>query len=856
MARKAKPQDSQALFDITPQLRTAACVPAIRQAVADWRTAGYPGITATTKLLFNHWFNTDHRLKNGRPFKYHSFQQEAIETLVYIWEVEKVRTRKVLLEHYTTKALLGSVPLPKYDDFARYCLKMATGSGKTKVMALAIAWQFFNAMREKPDLAKDYAKTFLLIAPNIIVLERLATDFEGGRIFRADPMIPKPLEIFWDMQTVMKGDGERSHTEGTLFVTNIQQLYSREDSEEETSPLEDLLGPLPSKNVQQEVSFTERIAALQTTLMVLNDEAHHTWDEDSEWNKVIRELHVQTPVMTQLDMSATPRYQKGTLFPWVIFDYPLKQAILDNIVKRPVKGVTKAHEAKSDITTVKYQAFLTAGVERWKEYKAQLTPLKKKPVLFIMLNSTVEADDVCDWLQTKYSSEFGGDKTLVIHTDKAGEISKKDLDKARKVSREIDDEDSQVNAVVSVLMLREGWDVQNVTVVVGLRPYTAKANILPEQAIGRGLRLMFRGGVGYQERVDIIGNTAFLEFVEDLEKLEEVKIDSFETGKDKLTILVIQAVTEKLKYDIAFPVLSPALVRKKSLAQEIAALNIHSFNHLPLPLKQAGSKAATFSYEGQDIITLEKLVEREYIIPDPQTAQEVIGFYARQIAHAVKLPSQFSVIAPKVREWFELKAFGVKVDLDAPDLIKAMGSNVASFVCRDLFTKALSKLAIEEQTPEMLAPSRLLSGIEPFPWSRQIYEANKSVLNVVPCGNEFERAFAKFLDMASDVIAMCKVPDSFGFVIEYTDGASNLRNYYPDFVAVDAKGVHWLIETKGAETEEVTFKDRAAALWCENASGLTGVAWRYLKVKQKDFKGLQPDSLEDLIVLAGPTLLS
>ena len=772
---------------------------------------------------------------------------------MYIWEVEKVRTRKELLERYTTKALLGSVPLPKYDDFARYCLKMATGSGKTKVMALAIAWQFFNAVREKPEVAKDYAKTFLLIAPNIIVLERLATDFDGGRIFRADPIIPKSLEIFWDMQTVMKGDGERASTEGTLFVTNIQQLYPRDASDDEPfNPLDDLLGPEPSKEMNQETSFTQRIADLKNNLMVLNDEAHHTWEEDSEWNKVIRDLNGKTPLVTQLDLSATPRFQKGTLFPWVICDYPLKQALLDNIVKRPVKGVTKAQEAKSDIASVKYQAFLTAGVERWKEYKEQLKPLKKKPVLFVMLNSTSEADEVGDWLRTKYPSEFSGDKTLVIHTNKAGEISQKDLDKARKVSREIDEQSSEVNAVISVLMLREGWDVQNVTVVVGLRPYSAKANILPEQAIGRGLRLMFRAsGLGYQERVDIIGNNAFLEFVEDLEKLEEVKIDSFETGKDKLQILVIQPVEAKLNYDIAFPVLSPALVRKKSLAQEIALLEVNSFVHQALPIKESNSKGSAFTYEGRDIITLETLVEREYVVPDPQTSGEVIGFYARQIAQAVKLPSQFSVIAPKVREWFEGRAFGQAVNLDAPEIIKAMGSNVASYVCRDLFTKALSKLAVEQQTPEVLAPSRMLSGLEPFPWSRQIYEANKCVLNVAPCGNEFERSFAKFLDMSHDVAAMCKVPDSFGFVIEYTDGASNLRNYYPDFVAVDDKSVHWLIETKGAETEEVTYKDRAAALWCENATALTGVKWRYLKVKQKDFKQLQPDSLSDLIVLGG-----
>src|SRR3989338_2366728 len=124
-------------------------------------------------------------------------------------------------------------------------------------------------------------------------------------------------------------------------------------------------------------------------------------------------------------------------------------------------------------------------------------------------------------------------------------------------------------------MLREGWDVQNVTVVVGLRPYSSKANILPEQTIGRGLRLMFRGdSVGYTERVDVIGNNAFISFVEDLEKLEDIKLDTFEVGKDKLKIVTINADEKRKQYDIGIPVLSPILVRKKSLAQEIADIDV------------------------------------------------------------------------------------------------------------------------------------------------------------------------------------------------------------------------------------------------------------------------------------------
>ena len=80
-------------------------------------------------------------------------------------------------------------------------------------------------------------------------------------------------------------------------------------------------------------------------------------------------------------------------------------------------------------------------------------------------------------------------------------------------------------------MLREGWDVQSVTVIVGLRPYTSKANILPEQTVGRGLRLMFRGQTGYIERVDVIGNKTFIEFVEQLEREEDIQLDTFKLGE-------------------------------------------------------------------------------------------------------------------------------------------------------------------------------------------------------------------------------------------------------------------------------------------------------------------------------------
>jgi type III restriction enzyme len=852
MPRKKKTVDeTPSLLDITAKLRSGPCVPALREAVKAWKAADCKGITDTTRTLLSYWFITDHKLKTGRLFKYHESQREAIETLIYVWEVEKIRTRKDLLEKYAQN--VPDLRLPPDDGFARYCTKMATGSGKTKVMALAIAWQYFNARREQDEIAKDYAKTFLLIAPNVIVLERLKADFAGGKIFREDPIRPKEFDIFWDFDCVMRGDGERAHSEGVLFLTNIQQLYDRPDRSDEDEPdaMTAILGPKPPANKLETSDFAERIAARKGNLLVVNDEAHHTHDEGSKWNEVIQNLRKETPITAQLDFSATPRFQKGAIFPWTVSDYPLKQAILDGIVKRPVKGIAKIELGKSEYASVKYKGYLTAAVERWKEYRNQLKTLNKKPILFIMMNSTDEADDVAEWIAKAYPAEFGGGKTQIIHTDKTGEVSKKDLDAARKAVRGADDPQNPIHAIVSVLMLREGWDVQNVTVVVGLRPYTAKANILPEQAIGRGLRLMFRDLTSdYTERVDIIGNQKFLEFVDDLEKLEELTFDTFEIGKDKLRILTIMPLTERKEFDIGLPVLTPTLVRKKSLAEEIAALNVMTFQTMLLPLTADDPNNKTFRYEGHDIITLQKIVERDYKVPEPQTAQELIGYYARRIAEAVKLPSQFSVLAPKVREFFENKAFGRWVDLEKRETVRAMATPVASYVCTEEFKRVLKQLSIAEQEPQLLDPARSLSTCQPFPWSRKVYEAKNCVFNMVPCDNDFERDFARFLDQAEDVRAFSKLPQPFGFSIDYTDAGMNLRSYYPDFVALDNQGTHWLIETKGMESTEVAHKDLAASNWCENATELTGTQWRYLKIPQKAFEVLQPSKLEHLQALA------
>ncbi len=194
-----------------------------------------------------------------------------------------------------------------------------------------------------------------------------------------------------------------------------------------------------------------------------------------------------------------------------------------------------------------------------------------------MTDDTRNCDDVAEYLRGNYPG-LCKDTVLVIHTKNNGEISeaasgkaKEELEKLRKQANDIDSMESPYKAIVSVLMLKEGWDVRNVTTIVGLRAYAAKSNILPEQTLGRGLRKMYPGDV--EEYVSVVGTDAFMEFVESIQA-EGVELErkAMGQGTEAKTPLVIEVDIDNDKkdldkLDIAIPVLSPRIYREyKNLA--------------------------------------------------------------------------------------------------------------------------------------------------------------------------------------------------------------------------------------------------------------------------------------------------
>jgi type III restriction enzyme len=175
----------------TKQQSALPLVRALQQAVAAWREGGYKeGTSETTRRLLEWWFLEDHELRDGTSFAFWRAQREAIEHLIYCYEVLQARSLYKLAQQLDVR-----IPIdPSADKWSKYAFKMATtGSGKTMVMAMAIVWSYFNATKEKRD---DFTKDFLLIAPNLIVLDRLMGDsknpeFFEGAIFKKFLLFPQ-----------------------------------------------------------------------------------------------------------------------------------------------------------------------------------------------------------------------------------------------------------------------------------------------------------------------------------------------------------------------------------------------------------------------------------------------------------------------------------------------------------------------------------------------------------------------------------------------------------------------------------------------------------------------------------------
>ena len=840
-------------YEVPPRRRPSQgthLVNGIRAAVDAWRGNGYPDASETTRRLLGFWFNDDHRGPDRAPFRFFFCQREAVETFIYLTEVRGVRGMSDLLPFAEHPVLVQPGEAARH----RLAFKMATGSGKTKAMSLCIVWSYFHALRE-PD--SPMATAFVVIAPNVIVFERLRTDFGDATTFRTDPLVPSEWEDNFEMTVLLQDDPAPVTTRGVLYLTNVQRLYeasTRGKQSASPNPVEAMVGPrvAAGDTGSSAEELFERIAT-HDRVMVVNDEAHHVWSEKLKWNQSIDRIHDQITgsagdgagVVAQLDFSATPKDQKGIIFRHTVVDYPLAEAVGAGIVKTPLIGELRGAEIElGDSAVQRFRQWIDVAVARWKIFHEALSPADKRPVLFVMCENTQAADEVGDYLHQL--PEFAGDRLLVIHTNQAGEVTKKDLDLARTTAREIDGPDSPVRCIVSVLMLREGWDVRNVCLVLTLRSLTAKAKILPEQALGRGLRRMTPPGSGYQEKVVVIEHEAFRDlWSAELDGglvVERADIDKVQPGA--VTIFPDEG---KRDFDLAIPTLT------RTIAFAEVPLDRLTQDDLPDPKTQLEvpdiEPDEYIEYRGIHLINHVEVERHEFRVPYAEDPSGVVSWYTRNASRAAGvsgISGAFATLAPLVREFLERRVFDQEVELSDKVVLRRLAESDAQKTVTEAFREAILKLKISEDEAEIRESAFRVSETPPFPWSRKTVDAKKTVFNLTPVDNDLEGRFAKFLDKATDLGAFAKLTMNSGFALEYLASTGALRYYYPDFVIRLQDDSCLIVETKGLEDIEVARKDKRAQKWCRDASRLSGRDWSYLKVKQVDFDKFSGDSVKKL----------
>lgn len=824
----------------------------VRASVDAWRGNGYPGASKTTKRLLGFWFNEDHRMKSGAPFRFFFCQREAVETFIYLTEVEGVASLADLLPFAEHPVMIQ----PADAQRRRLAFKMATGSGKTKAMSLCVVWSYFHAIREEDS---PLATAFLVVAPNVIVFERLRTDFGDAATFRHDPMLPPEWADDFDLTVLLQDDSVPVTTRGVLYLTNVQRLYEAPAKGKKgmaaPNPVEAMVGPRVSPGAAGSPAeeLFDRIAT-HDRVMVVNDEAHHVWSEKLKWNQSIERVHDEirdrtgekpgSGVIAQLDFSATPKDQKGIIFRHTVVDYPLAEAVGAGIVKTPLIGELRGAETELGESAVqRFRQWIDVAVGRWKVFDEALSPAGKRPVLFVMCENTQAADEVGDYLGQL--PQFSGDRLLVIHTNQAGEVTKKDLDIARTAAREIDGPDSNVRCIVSVLMLREGWDVRNVCVVLTLRSLTAKAKILPEQALGRGLRRMDPPGSGHDERVVVIEHEAFRDlWSAELDGgLVVDKIDA-EIEAGAVTIFPDEG---KRDYDIAIPKLS------RTIAVVEIPLDRLTQDDLPdpkAPLEVPDIEPDEYiDYRGIHLIDKVEVERHEFRVPYAEDSSGLVSWYTRNAARAAGvagISGAFANLAPLVREYLERRVFEREVELDDKVVLRRLAESDAQKIVTEAFRQAILELKLTEEEAEIRENAFRVSQTPPFPWSRKTVEAKRTVFNLTPIDSGLEGRFANFLDKATDVAAFAKLTMNSGFALEYLASTGALRYYYPDFVIRLKDDSCLVVETKGQEDIEVALKDKRAKKWCRDAARLSGREWAYVKVRQADFDKFSGDSVKKL----------
>jgi len=399
------------------------------------------------------------------------------------------------------------------------------------------------------------------------------------------------------------------------------------------------------------------------------------------------------------------------------------------------------------------------------------------------------------------------------------------------------------------MVLKEGWDVRNVTTIVGLRAYSAKSNILPEQTLGRGLRKMYPGDV--EEYVSVIGTNAFMDFVESIQA-EGVVLERKPMGEgtQPKTPLVVEIDKENEKkdikaLDIEIPVMTPRIYREY---KNLGDLDMGALEHQRLAYLQ-------FSEEQQREIVFKDITTGEVthttILDTAGIAdyRNVIGYFAQTIMKDLRLVSGYDVLYGKVKAFIQAELFDRPVQLEDPNTLRNLSELAATKTLIETFKKAINVLTVQDKGDAKIRDTIKLRHTRPFVAKDQGYLIpKKSVFNRIIGDSHFELLFARFLEDCDDVVSYAKNYLAVHFKLDYVNGDGDISNYYPDFlIKLYGKRI-FIVETKGQEDLDVPLKMKRLRQWCEDINRVqSDVRYDFVYVDEESFNAYKPSSFQDLI---------
>jgi type III restriction enzyme len=864
--------ESSQAFDDPGRFVPIELVNQIRPRVQAWRVNGYAGVSGLTRRLLEHWHDPDQR--EGKRFFF--CQLEAIETLIWLAEAPAA-------EH-------NGLDIPgDGGDFARLCCKMATGSGKTIVMAMLIAWQVLNKIAYPQD--DKFSKYIFIVAPGLTVRKRLHVllPAEPGNYYAEFSIVPVGLR--------------ESLRQAQVRVVNWQALSWETGEKLKRRRSVDKRGPKSDEAYAREVLGE---LAAGRNLIIINDEAHHAWrinpaanikgidraeiDEATKWVGGLDRLHRARRILHCFDFSATPfapsgkRSTEEALFGWIVSDFGLNDAIESGLVKTPRvvvrdDGLPDAKTYKSklyhiyrhvqddlnrkarptdplpDLVTNAYLLLGRDWLATQKDWAAQNYPTP--PVMITVANRTETAarlkhafdhtkiliDELCDSTRALHidskvlefaeaRAETEVEDTTPVAVDEADDAPQRQLTKAEQAEQlrravdtvgKLGQPGEQMQNIISVGMLSEGWDAKTVTHIMGLRAFSSQ--LLCEQVVGRGLRRATydagEDGFFKPEYVNIFGVPFTF-----------MPHEGGEGAPPPPPKPQTRIAPDKAKAQ--FAITWPNVLRIDYVYQPRLALD---FDHLPPLTLNATDKienaemAAVVAGKPQlaalteiDLAALAERFRLQRIVFE--VAREVFdqmqptwrGARENLIAQVIQLVEKF-IAAPHLQI---APPLFYQDPLRRRVLLALHMRRIVQHIFEQIhFTNATAP------TPVFDGQRPMCSTTEVSPWytSKPVVLAERCHLNFCAADSTWEAQPAYNLDHHPKVQAWVK-NERLGFEIGYFYEGS-FHKYRPDFIARLTNGTHLLLEIKGQEKPQDNAKRLYAIKWITavNTHGGFGV-WK------------------------------